>query len=244
MHDRIAEGRDPAPSVAGLSRFFVDIAAECPYGLRRHGLFRQARFGWLPEETMARLLAAGYRRSGNTIYTMECANCRSCVPIRIIPGTFRPNRNQRRSLRNNGDIEAQIGPLIMSEENLNLLDKFLAARHPNPSQRAKDYYAGFFLNTTTQTVEIAYRSRGELLGVAIVDVGAAWLNAVYFYFDPDAGKRSLGTYNILRLIELCRLQAIDFLYLGYWIDRVSAMRYKANFKPHQLLLRGSWQPVT
>jgi arginyl-tRNA--protein-N-Asp/Glu arginylyltransferase len=48
---------------------------------------------------------------------------------------------------------------------------------------------------------------------------------------------------VLHLIDFCRQQGIALLYLGYWIEQVKAMSYKANFKPHYLLRDGIWSRV-
>ncbi|HEB69122.1 MAG TPA: arginyltransferase, partial [Desulfobulbus sp.] len=36
---------------------------------------------------------------------------------------------------------------------------------------------------------------------------------------------------------------IDPLYLGYWIDDVQAMQYKAAFKPQEIFVDGCWQEI-
>ena len=74
------------------------------------------------------------------------------------------------------------------------------------------------------------------------DICGDSLNAVYYYFDPKEGNRSPGTLNILNLVDFCKSRNIKYVYLGYWVDSVKSMRYKANFKPHSLLINGSWMP--
>jgi arginine-tRNA-protein transferase len=81
----------------------------------------------------------------------------------------------------------------------------------------------------------------RLIGVAIVDGSEKWLNAVYFFFDPEEEKRSPGTFNILNLINFSRKNNIPLLYLGYYIEEIRSMRYKKAFKPHELLINGKWQ---
>jgi len=39
---------------------------------------------------------------------------------------------------------------------------------------------------------------------------------------------------------LCQNNGIGYLYLGYYIAEARSMRYKAAFKPHQLLLGEEW----
>ena len=89
-----------------------------------------------------------------------------------------------------------------------------------------------FSTASLTAFRLQYRLAGRLVGAAIVDIGDNWLNAVYFYFDPDEGRRSLGTFNILTLLDLCQERGIDYLYLGYYIRDVAAMSYKSSFKPH------------
>lgn len=225
----------------GLEQYFFEIAADCPYETGKKAVYRQAVLGALPDELFGVFLAAGYRRNGNSLYTMQCPDCQACVPIRLVPEKFVANRNQRRVLQRNRDLEIVVGPLMMTEEKMHLCARFLADRYPGRGNTATDYYSGFFLNSITTSMEITYRFEGRLLGVSVVDLGQRWLNAVYFFFDPDFAWRSLGTMNILYLVEICRQYGMEELYLGYWIEGVAAMSYKTRFRPHFLLRDGKWQ---
>lgn len=226
-----------------LEQYFVDITVGCPYGLDRLAVYHQAVFASIGDDKLGMFLANGYRRNGNCIYAMRCPDCRACVPIRLRPAEFVPNRNQRRTLKKNSAVTAGIAPLRMTRENMELLDKHLRTRFPEGRSSAEEYYAGFFISAISRCFEIRYRVGEKLIGVAIVDGSADWLNAVYFYFDPAEARRSPGTLNILHLIHFCRLHSIQYLYLGYCIEEVRAMRYKAVFKPHELLLDGRWVAV-
>ncbi|MEN8136424.1 MAG: arginyltransferase [Thermodesulfobacteriota bacterium] len=227
-----------------LNRHLQNIPAKCPYGLPHQAIYRMAKFGVIPEEIMGILLAAGYRRYGDTIYTMGCEDCRSCIPIKLDPFEFFPNRNQKRSSKRNSDLTIERNPLTADKEKTALLQNFFDRRYPGKNNSAGDYYAGFFLNSSGFSAEIRYCSDGELLGVSIIDIGRTWLNAVYFFFEPESSKRSLGTFNITHLIDLCKEQNIHNLYLGYWIKESRAMNYKAAFLPHYILVDGSWSKVT
>ncbi len=219
----------------------MDLTVSCPYGLEKKSVYHQAQFSTIPDDIFGHFLASGYRRNGNYVYTMKCPDCQGCVPLRLDPAKFRPNRSQRRVIAKNRDLKVGLAPLSMGRENLDLLNRFLASRFPDSKSSAEGYYSGFFLGGLVRSFEVRYRVADRLVGVAIVDCSSSWLNAVYFYFDPAEAHRSPGTYNILYLIDFCRQHTIDTLYLGYYIDQVSAMSYKNNFKPHQLLLDGKWQ---
>ncbi|MCF6188595.1 MAG: arginyltransferase [Desulfobulbaceae bacterium] len=227
-----------------LEQYFVDISTGCPYGLEQKSVYHQAMFTSLDDAAVGHFLENGYRRNGNCMYAMHCPSCSSCVPVRIRPESFRPNRNQRRVWKKNRDVTVGVAPLTMSGENLTLLDRFLQARFPDGKSTAESYYTGFFITSVTHCFEIRYRIGDQLLGVAIVDGSEQWMNAVYFFFDPDQGGRSPGTLNVLYLIDFCHNHGIDPLYLGYWIDDVPAMQYKAAFKPQEIFIEGSWQEIS
>jgi arginine-tRNA-protein transferase len=226
-----------------LETYFVESSIDCPYGLPNKAVYHQALFDTLPDFLMDIYLAAGYRRNGNIIYNMHCNDCTACVPIRVIPEEFRPNRNQKRVLKTNHDMEVEVSPLQCSDGNLALLQKFLDSRYPGRKSSAIDYYSGFFLNHICNTIEFRYFAEGSQIGVAIVDLSDLWLNVVFFYFDPKAGKRSPGTFNILYLIDFCLQKKIKFVYLGYCINEINAMRYKAYFKPHYIFKKDAWHLI-
>ena len=243
MTGREGEGRtDVTHGLAGdLERFFIHAAAECPYGMDAQAVYHQALFGRLDDATMEAFLASGYGGNGNCIYNMHCPTCSLCVPIRLRPERFRPNRNQRRVWKKNLDVAVEIAPLTMSRENVALLQRFLSTRFPEGRSNAESYYSGFFITTVARCFEVRYRIDNRLLGVAIVDGAPSWLNAVYFFFDPDLGWRSPGTLNILTLNHICKSRQIEFLYIGYWIDGHAGMSYKSSFRPHELLIDSVWR---
>lgn len=217
------------------------MSMECPYLLPYTATFYQALFGPITDHIMELFLAAGYRRNGNSLYTMRCVDCNRCVPIRLCPAEFKPNRNQRRTLKKNSDVSVHFSSVQMSEENLDLCEHFLSARYPQKHNTALGYYSGFFLNHIVTSLELHYRKEGRLLGNGIIDIGENWMNAVYFYFDTSEAHRSLGTFNILTMIDFCLQKNIQYLYLGYYIKDVSGMEYKAQFNPYYLRIDDCWK---
>ena len=66
-------------------------------------------------------------------------------------------------------------------------------------------------------------------------------SANYTIFDPDLNSRSLGTFAILTQIRLTQLEELPYLYLGFTLDAVKNMRYKADFQPQERLIDDEWQ---
>lgn len=226
--------------IARVEHLFVDIDIDCPYGLPHVATFHQATFAPLSERAMKLFLAAGYRRNGNCLYNMGCRQCDSCIAIRLHASTFKVNRNQKRTWKKNEDLSIELLPLTPDIENLSLCEKFLASRYPKENNSAPGYFRDFFLNNIVQSAQVQYRIEGKLIGTSIIDIGYNWINAVYFYFDPKESKRSLGTYNILHLVDLAQQWEVEYIYLGYLINEVSAMRYKRSFKPYYIFQNRKW----
>jgi arginine-tRNA-protein transferase len=76
--------------------------------------------------------------------------------------------------------------------------------------------------------------------VSLVDEVEDGLSAVYTFFDPELGRRGLGTYAILWQIQHARMLGLPYVYLGYWIAESRKMSYKSNFRPLQTLRDNKW----
>lgn len=104
-----------------------------------------------------------------------------------------------------------------------------------------EQYHNFLLQSHVDTLLIEFRDNKQLRMVSIVDVLPNGLSSVYTFFDAEIKNASFGTYNILWQIEQCRLRALPYLYLGYWIKENNKMRYKANFQPIEVLQNNQWK---
>lgn len=132
----------------------------------------------------------------------------------------------------------------VSAEKLALYNRYNTGWHQGPELTLENFTESFY-ESCVETLEFTYRDiGGNLLAVGLCDVAAESLSSVYFYFDPDASARSLGTYGALWELDFAARHDISYYYLGYWIEACSAMNYKAKFRPHELLgLDGVWVPA-
>lgn len=191
------------------------------------------------------MLAMGFRRSGGHVYRPRCPNCRACVPVRVNVRDFRPDRSQRRCVRDNADIQARMVPPLRTEENFALFRRYLEARHADGPMADSDEedFDEFVVSNWSPTRFLELRRNGRLLGVAVTDVFPEAISAVYTFFDPDENARGLGTLAILRQIEFAQRSGRGYLYLGYWIEGHPKMDYKARFRPMQALGDAGWRDL-
>jgi arginine-tRNA-protein transferase len=193
-----------------------------------------------PDDYMAYLLA-GWRRAGRTLFRPRCPRCVACRSLRVDVARFRPDRSQRRCRKaNEGAVRLRIGPPAVTPEKVALLDRFHADRsvargwlENEPNDVAG--YVARFVDNPLPTQEWCYYLGDELVGVGHVDELAGGLSAVYFAHDPAHHARSLGTWNVLSLLDRAACLGLPHVYLGYYVAGCPSMEYKARFRPHQVL---------
>jgi leucyl-tRNA---protein transferase len=195
------------------------------------------------EELDARL-EAGDRRNGPLLYKPSCPSCRACEPIRLDAFRFPLRASHRRTLRR-GDREltVELGPTVATEDRVELYNAHLEARGLSQTGPRMDLegYRHFLVESCCNSFEIRYFHRGRLAGVAVTDRGAASLSAVYCYYDPSLARLGVGTYSVLKQLELCRRHGLRHLYLGLYVEGCEAMAYKARYLPHERLVEGEWR---
>ncbi len=99
-----------------------------------------------------------------------------------------------------------------------------------------------FVDNPFSTEEWRDELDGEFVGLGYVDALSIGLSAIYFVHDPEHRHRSLGTWNVLRLIEEVHARELPHVYLGYHVAGCSSLAYKARFHPHEVLgLDGRWR---
>ncbi len=191
------------------------------------------------------LVQHGFRRSGTYIYRPQCDACQACVPLRVLTKSFQENRSQRRAWAQHANLDATLHPLQDSAEYYQLYQRYQRVRHKDGAMDSDDHasYQNFLLRSHVDSLLVEFRENGLLRMVSIIDLLSDGISSVYTFYDPDLPRASLGIYNVLWQIRLCRKLDLEFVYLGYWIKNSRKMAYKTKYQPAQGLIDGAWRTL-
>jgi leucyl-tRNA---protein transferase len=190
-------------------------------------------------------LERGFRRAGGHLYYPHCPQCHACTPCRIDVERFRPDRAQKRCLKRNADLTVVECMPGYNRERHALYERYLRTHHPGGGMDDADAsdFRRFLTAPWSPTLFLELRHGPRLLAVAVTDVCANGVSAVYTFYDPAETTRSLGTCAILQQVELARRRGMPWLYLGFWIDGHPKMDYKRRFKPLQVRGADGWREL-
>jgi arginine-tRNA-protein transferase len=188
-------------------------------------------------------LQEGWRRFGPVIFRPECPDCRECRSLRVPVATFQPTRSQRRVWKRNiHDVTLTIGSPAITAAKAALFARFHQYQHDAKGWPLNsDHGLEVFTANPFPTEEWRYSVGDRLIGLGYVDALPAGLSAIYFVWDPEERQRSLGTFNILEIIDAARKRGLPHVYPGYYVAGCRSLEYKGRFGPHEMLSgAGEW----
>jgi arginine-tRNA-protein transferase len=219
---------------------FIEQPRTCSY---LPGETASLEFRGIPELSPAEysdLLARGYRRFGWQMFRPACKDCVQCVSVRVLTAGFVPNAGQRRILRKNAHIRAELHPPFATAahvELFNLYHRFMSQHRgwPRHQTNLKSYYSDFLAGGGSTGRQWLYFDGDKLIGVALMDEVPDAISLVYCYYHPDWRALSPGTFSILNQLLYAKASHLPYAYLGYWIEASQSMRYKGHFYPREIL---------
>ena len=231
-------------------RFFVTSPQPCPYlpGRQERKVFTELS-GPHATELNDALGRIGFRRSQSVAYRPSCAGCAACVSVRVLAHEFRANATQRKLMRRHAEVEISACRPWATDEQYQLLRRYLAARHPTGGMVGMDEmdYADMVEQSPVNSVIVEYRAPavdgvpGALIGACLTDRQADGLSMIYSFFEPDdAAWPGLGNLIILDHIQRAHEAGLAYVYLGYWVKGSARMAYKTRYRPIEVLGPRGW----
>ena len=194
----------PVNSLGPFQQFFATASVPCPYvpGRAERKLIVELT-GRAAPAFYNELSRAGFRRSHRFAYRPACRACAACVPVRIAVERFADTRSTRRVRNlNAGTAGANGGALAglflaprATAEQFELFAAYQRSRHRDSDMAAMSYadYRGMVEDSAVHTAIVELRDRaGALVAVSLIDRLDDGISAVYSFFDPAQGRRSLG----------------------------------------------------
>lgn len=235
-------------------RFFVTSPAPCPYlpGKTERKVFTELK-GPHADALNDALGRIGFRRSQTVAYRPSCLDCRACVSVRVVAEDFVPSATQKRMLRRHSDLIVTESRPWATEEQFELLQKYLSHRHPGGGMAAMDEvdYADMVEHTAVSSMIVEYREpdgnggAGRLIGACLTDRQGDGVSMIYSFYDPEHEARNgLGNYIILDHIRRAAQDGLPFVYLGYWVEGSQRMQYKIRYRPLERLMPDGWRRFT
>jgi leucyl-tRNA---protein transferase len=231
-------------------RFFVTSPAPCPYlpGRTERKVFTELS-GPHASELNDALGRIGFRRSQSVAYRPSCLDCSACISVRVVAADFQASGTHRKLLKRHADLEVTACKPWTTDEQYDLLRRYLHRRHPGGGMVDMDEsdFADMIEQSPVKTYVIEYREPseggrpGKLVGACLTDQQADGLSMIYSFFEPDhPGRAGLGTYIILDHIIRAGRAGLPYVYLGYWVENSRRMAYKARFRPLERLGPNGW----
>ena len=189
------------------------------------------------------MLERGHRRFGPDYFRPACSPCGQCISTRIVVAEFKASRSQRRARNRAAHLRIMVGPPQIDTERLELYHKWHAeregAREWSPSALTFEDYFHQFAFPHPCGRELAYyddSAGGKLIAIGICDETPRAWSAVYCFYDPEYHRLSLGTTNVLTMIDIAQAQGKPHVYLGYQVNACASLKYKASFHPQEMLI--------
>jgi arginyl-tRNA--protein-N-Asp/Glu arginylyltransferase len=231
-------------------RFFVTSPSPCPYlpGRQERKVFTELN-GPHAGELNDALGRIGFRRSQSVAYRPSCAGCTACVSVRVVASDFVANGTQRKLIKRHCDVEVTACRPWATDEQFQLLRRYLAQRHPGGGMAGMDEgdYADMVEHSPVNSFIVEYREPaqdgrpGRLLGACLTDQQADGLSMIYSFFDSEVESRpGLGNFIIMDHILRARAAALPYVYLGYWVKGSARMEYKTRYRPLEVLGPQGW----
>lgn len=186
------------------------------------------------------LIERGYRRFGKMFFRPICEGCEECQSIKIDVNNYSYSKSSRRVLKKAKDIKSYIQIPTMSQEHLDLFDKyhkFMKDKKDWKYQKTtpEHYYNSFVTGHEEFGYEVLYYHEDKLIGIDLIDILEDGISSIYFYYDPEYSHLSLGKLSLLLQINLARESNKKWIYLGYYVEGCPSLEYKAQYSPYLTL---------
>lgn len=208
----------------------------------------------LQPEELDQFLEAGYRPSGQSIYTTDYLRTEEddgvygCIQLRLPLKHFSFKKRHRRLINRNAKyFRTETSPAALPDEAMYEVNRRYMEQHPTKSREDVEFHlvneqtGERILNTHCLKVYL----KDRLVAFSFFDVGHHTVYTKAGIYDPAFADYSLGTYTLLLELQWAAAQGYHYYHPGYFAPEYPVFNYKLNFGPAEYrdCLTGEWQPL-
>ncbi|MEA3521494.1 MAG: arginyltransferase [Campylobacterota bacterium] len=186
------------------------------------------------------LIERGWRRFGTMFFRPICSDCNKCESIKIDVSKHKFSKSDRRVIKKASHFKVIIQTPTLSRQHLELFRRyhdFMQIKRGWDHQKvsAENYFTSFVQGYSDFGYEVLYFDEDKLIAIDLIDILDNGISSIYFYYDPDYQKFSLGKYSIYQQIEYAKKLGLSWIYLGYYVQECQSLSYKSRYKPYHTL---------
>ena len=183
------------------------------------------------------LIERGFRRFGKMYFRPICGDCQECQSIKIDIENFTFSSSQKRIIKKSSHFKSYVQTPTLSQEHLDLFAKYHLHMKDKKEWTYNEttpehYYQSFVSGHNEFGYEVLYFDEDRLIGVDLIDILEDGISSIYFYYDPDYSKYSLGKLSLYNQIKFAQRSNKKWIYLGYYVEECPSLSYKSEYKPY------------
>ncbi len=183
------------------------------------------------------LIERGFRRFGKMYFRPICGDCQECQSIKIDIENFTFSSSQKRIIKKSSHFKSYVQTPTLSQEHLDLFAKYHLHMKDKKEWTYNEttpehYYQSFVSGHNEFGYEVLYFDEDRLIGVDLIDILDDGISSIYFYYDPDYSKYSLGKLSLYNQIKFAQRSNKKWIYLGYYVEECPSLSYKSEYKPY------------
>ncbi len=200
------------------------------------------------------MLAKGWFRMGQSIFTTEFVSFNTCIYrtiwLRHVLKNYTDSISFNNLKKRNKSFQISIQKASITSQHEALFEMYKKGIHFETAQSLEQLLYGYVFIPANiyNTYEINIYNHHELIACSYFDIGHKSAEGIVAYYNPLYKSNSLGRYLIYLQIEYCKANHFQYYYPGYFVPGFSHLDYKLKIGSNCLEFfipeEAQWIPIT
>ena len=204
-------------------------------------MFEQVKYPQnLDPKALDLLLAKGWFRMGQSIFTTEFVLFQSCVYrtiwLRHDLKKYQSGKSISNLKKRNKNFRIELKRAVITDTHVELFEKYKDSVSFDTAASLHQLLDGYVYIPANiyNTYEINIYDQEQLIACSYFDIGFKSAEGIAAYYHPAYKPHSLGRYLIYLQIEICKKNDFQYYYPGYFVPGFSHLDYKLDIGSHCL----------